>query len=117
MLVGLDPGPGSQGRLASYTWDGTGADGPWPAGPPAGACTRAASLAVELAGNEPTRWQARWAPIRDGTIGESADAGSGTTATIVVRAPAVGGAWSLVVTAWFGAGRNATWTWRVQVAT
>jgi hypothetical protein len=114
-LDGLDAGPAIPGRLGSYVWDGSGSEAPWLAGPSAGAARRGAPLGVGFAGAVPVRWQARWAPVEGATVGAPGDGGSGTTAAVILEAPRTGDAWSLAVTAWFGTGRNATWTWEIRV--
>jgi hypothetical protein len=115
-LDGLAAGGIAAGLLASFTWDGTGSDGQWIVGPSAGSAPAAADLRVIVGGGlAPVNWQARWAPVAGTTVGSPVDGGSGSSGAIGVRTPATAGAWSLAVTASFGTGRSATWTWRIEV--
>lgn len=117
-VAGLDGLSGSTaaGVLASYTWDDIGSDGPWVVGPLAGTARAGTNLRVVVGGAiAPVLWQARWALVEGTTVGSPVDGGSGSTGSISIRAPGTTGAWSLAVTASFGTGRSATWTWRVGV--
>jgi hypothetical protein len=103
------------GDLGTYTWDGFASEAPWVvAGPPLAAAPGSA-LWVSFGATAPLDWRAAWARVVGGVAGTPVGAAYGAGGAAAIRAPGTAGAWSLRVTASFGAGRNATWYWRVAV--
>ena len=116
-LDGLHAGVTAAGSLASWTWDGAGGDGMWVVRPPLDTVRTGSSLRVVIDGAPATtRWQAQWAATQGAAVGSPIPGGSGESEPIAVQAPGPAGPWSLAVTASFGTGRSATWTWQVQVS-
>jgi hypothetical protein len=103
------------GALGTFTWDGGGSDAPWIV-PSAGRAVVGRGpfslmvqppLSVE-------RWTATWSPAAADGAGAPVGGASGTGAVLVVGSVPGPGRWSLAVRARFGAGREATWFWRVD---
>jgi hypothetical protein len=114
-LAGLDR-DAVAGDLGTFAWDGLVSDAPWIVGAARGTAAHDAALSVSFQpGGQVTGWRARWAPVTAGEAGQPADGGSGTTGGVIVAAPHAPGAWSLQLTVDFGAGRTASWYWRVKV--
>ncbi len=106
--------PGDEG---SFSWDGLTSDAPWIVGRSAGTARAGTKLTIRFApGVSQASWRARWAPVVGDGTGTPVDGGSGLDGAIELALPATPGAWSVQLTASFGAGRSATWYWRVEVA-
>lgn len=106
------------GALGTFTWDDGGSDAPWIVPPAEQAVVGVGPFFVAFRPPLPVqRWTASWAPVTTGGGGAPVSGTGGT----VVTGPVLGvgtspgpGTWSLAVTARFGAGREATWFWRVE---
>jgi hypothetical protein len=109
-------GDAVDGDLGTFAWDGLVSDAPWIVGAARGTAAHDAVLSVSFEpGGQVTGWRARWAPVSAGEAGKPADGGSGTGGDVLLTAPHAAGAWSLQLTVDFGAGRGASWYWRVRV--
>jgi hypothetical protein len=103
------------GALGTFTWDGAGSDAPWivpsavraVGGRGPFSLTFQPPLSVE-------RWSATWAPVASDGAGAPVGGVAGTGAVLVVGSVPGPGTWGLAVRARFGAGREATWFWRVE---
>jgi len=114
-LAGL-AGDAVDGDLGSFVWDGLVSDAPWIVGAARGTASPGAGLSVSFQpGGRVRAWRARWARVSGGEAGTPSAAGAGTSGRILLTAPRAVGTWSLQLTTDFGAGRSATWYWRVKV--
>lgn len=115
LLTDLQDGPVA-GDLGTFAWDGFASEAPWILGPATGSAVAGASLAVELRpGGDPSAWQASWARVAGGRLGEIADVSPMASGPVQLTAPPTGGDWSLQLFARFGTGREAAWYWQVEV--
>ena len=109
------PGEPAVGELGSFTWVDEGSDAPWIV--PATGVVATPGMPVGVTFEPPaaaSSWIARWAPIAAGGPGE-VDTSAEGTGPVTIGTPGAAGAWSLQVESRFGAGRSATWYWRVDV--
>lgn len=107
-------GSAAAGALGSYTWAGSGSDGPWVVGAVSGATVAGARLAVAFGDLQPASWTAAWAKVAGAVAGSPTGDASGR-GPVQVNTPGSAGDWSLRVTATFGPGANATYFWHLSV--
>lgn len=103
------------GALGTFTWGGGGSDAPWIVPPAERAIADGGPFSVTFTPPIPVeRWTMSWAPITAEGAGSPTGGLEGTGPLPAVGPVPGPGPWSLAVRAWFGAGREATWFWRVD---
>lgn len=115
VLAGFAGGP-VVGDLGTSAWDEVASDSPWILGNAAGSAGAGAPLRVEFRpAIDPSEWQATWAHVVGGRLGEIDGVSAMASGPVELTAPPTGGSWSLQVFARFGTGRDAAWYWQVEV--
>lgn len=115
MLTGVAGGP-MMGDLGTSAWDEIASDSPWILGSAAGSARAGDPLRVDFRpAIGASEWQATWAHVVGGRLGEMDGVSAMASGPIELTAPATGGSWSLQVFARFGTGRDAAWYWQVEV--
>jgi hypothetical protein len=115
VLTGFAGGPVA-GDLGTSAWDGFASDSPWILGNAVGSASIGVPLRVEFRpAMDPSEWQASWAHVVGGRLGEIDGVSAMASGPVELTAPPTGGSWSLQVFARFGTGRDAAWYWQVEV--
>jgi hypothetical protein len=116
LLAGVDGAP-VPGDLGGYTWNGAGSDAPWLVPPGTRAVRAPGPYAVRFGSDlAPAGWVLRWAPVKDGVVGDVAGWAEGAGAPVTASGPDEPGAWSLQADVRFADGHGAAWYWLVDTA-